>query len=68
MPWESTTELTAEDMASSIAAATMQGAAIGQYVKYLVKNGYKFENESDPEVRSEKSRSCVQPQQLVTED
>ena len=40
MPWESTTEVMAEEMAISIATATVQGAAIGQYVKYLVKNGY----------------------------
>ena len=51
-----------------VVVETMQGAAIGQFVKYVVKNGYKFDAERDPEVRSEKSRSCVHPQQLVTED
>ena len=68
MPWESTTAVTAEEMAISIATATMQGAVIGQYVKCLVKNGYKFENASDQEVRSEKSPSCMEHQELVTED
>ena len=58
----------AEEMAISIATATMQGAVIGQYVKCLVKNGYKFENASDQEVRSEKSPSCMEHQELVTED